>query len=92
MLDRINSEYFNLHQPIDKPTRTTAGSETLIDHIYVTTRENIVEVCSRVRVAVTTLAFVLHGLKKVSRFLTLDIKKCITDVLLSLIKMHFFLN
>ena len=39
---------FNLHQLIDIPTRTTANSETLIDHIYVTTKQNITEVCSPV--------------------------------------------
>ena len=38
-------ENFNLHQLIDKPTRITVSSETLIDHIYVTTKHSIVEVC-----------------------------------------------
>ena len=37
-----------LHQLIDKPTRITTNSETLIDHIYVTTKQNIAEVCSLV--------------------------------------------
>ena len=41
-------EHFNLHQPIDKPTRNTASSEILVDHIYVTTKQNIVEICSSV--------------------------------------------
>ena len=33
---------------IDRPTRITTNSETLIDHIYVTTKQNIAEVCSPV--------------------------------------------
>ena len=37
-------EKFNLHQLIHKPTRITTNSETLIDHIYVTTKQNIAEV------------------------------------------------
>ena len=41
-------EKFNLHQHIDKPTRITTNFETLIDHIYVTTKQNIAEVCSPV--------------------------------------------
>ena len=41
-------ENFNLHQLIDNPTRITTNSETLIDHIYVTTKQNIAEVCSPV--------------------------------------------
>ena len=41
-------EKFYLHQLIDKPTRITMNSETLIDHIYVTTKLNIAEVCSPV--------------------------------------------
>ena len=41
-------EHFNLHQLIDKPTRITTNSETLIDHIYATTKQNTAEVCSPV--------------------------------------------
>ena len=39
-------ESFGLFQLIDAPTRVTSSSETLIDHIYVSTKQNIVEVCS----------------------------------------------
>lgn len=35
----------NLHQLIDKPTRVTPTSKTLIDHIYVTDKQNIIEAC-----------------------------------------------
>ena len=42
--DRSYSMY-NLEQLIDCPTRVTATSETLIDHIYVNTKQNIHEVC-----------------------------------------------
>ena len=41
-------ENFNLHQLIDKPNRITTNSETLIDHIYATTKQNTAEVCSPV--------------------------------------------
>ena len=66
-------ENFNLHQLINKPTRITTTSETLIDHIYVTTKQNIAEVCSPVHrgtyfgniVVVTIYLVALHGLKKV---------------------------
>ena len=39
-------ENFGLYQLIDKPTRITASSETLIDHIYVSAKQNIAEICS----------------------------------------------
>ena len=35
----------NLHQLIHKPTRVTPTSKTLIDHIYVTDKQNIIEAC-----------------------------------------------
>jgi hypothetical protein len=35
-----------LEQLIDKPTRITNNSKTLIDHIYANTKQHIVEVCS----------------------------------------------
>ena len=38
-------ESFGLCQLIDTPTRVTSSSKTLIDHIYVSTRQNILEVC-----------------------------------------------
>ena len=37
---------FGLHQLIDTATRITDTSETLIDHIYTTSKENIVEISS----------------------------------------------
>ena len=55
---------FNLHQLIDKPVGITTNSETLIHHIYVTTKQNSAEVCSSVLVVVTTFLFVLHGLER----------------------------
>lgn len=42
--DRYYSIY-NLEQLIDCPTRVTASTKTLIDHIYVNTKQNIHEVC-----------------------------------------------
>jgi hypothetical protein len=38
-------ELCNLEQLITIPTRVTATSETLIDHVYVSNKNNIVEVC-----------------------------------------------
>ena len=38
----------NLHQLIDKPTQITTYSETLTDHNFVTTEQNIAEVSSPV--------------------------------------------
>ena len=38
----------NLHQLIDEPIGITTNSETLIHHIYVTTKQNIAQVCSPV--------------------------------------------
>ena len=57
-------ENFNLHQQICKPTRIITNSETLIDHIYVTTKvlPKYVSLCV---VVVTTYLFALHGLKRV---------------------------
>eukprot|EP00745_Piridium_sociabile_P024390 TRINITY_DN38622_c0_g1_i1.p1 TRINITY_DN38622_c0_g1~~TRINITY_DN38622_c0_g1_i1.p1 ORF type:complete len:158 (-),score=5.64 TRINITY_DN38622_c0_g1_i1:31-504(-) len=45
---RWNNTYamYGLEQIIDRPTRITVHSETLIDHIYVNTKVNIVERCS----------------------------------------------
>ena len=37
-------ELNDLHQVINKPTRITAHSETAIDHVYVTTPENIADI------------------------------------------------
>lgn len=39
-------ESFNLTQLIDKPTRITSTSATLIDHIYASSTNNIIELCS----------------------------------------------
>ena len=39
-------QMFNLHQLIDKATRITETSKTLIDHIYVLSKHNIIETCS----------------------------------------------
>jgi exonuclease III len=36
---------FNLHQLIKTPTRVTATSQTLIDHIYVSNKNNVIETC-----------------------------------------------
>ena len=52
-------ENFNLHQLIDKPTGITTNSETLIDHIYVTTKQNIAQVYSPE--CGCGCLFVLHG-------------------------------
>ena len=38
-------ELNNLHQMIQLPTRVTPTSKTLIDHIYVSNKSNIVETC-----------------------------------------------
>ena len=38
----------NLTQLVDRPTRIADNTSTLIDHIYVTSQNNIVEVCSPV--------------------------------------------
>eukprot|EP00745_Piridium_sociabile_P033008 TRINITY_DN5647_c0_g1_i9.p1 TRINITY_DN5647_c0_g1~~TRINITY_DN5647_c0_g1_i9.p1 ORF type:complete len:921 (+),score=13.12 TRINITY_DN5647_c0_g1_i9:226-2988(+) len=37
---------FGLFQLVDTPTRITSSSKTLIDHIYVSSKQNILEVCS----------------------------------------------
>ena len=37
-------ELNNLHQVTNKPTRITAHSETVIDHVYVTTPENVADI------------------------------------------------
>ena len=37
------TELHDLHQLIQEPTRITAHSATLIDHLYVTTPENVTE-------------------------------------------------
>ena len=36
---------YNLQQLIDRPTRVTAQTKTLIDHIYVNMKQNVSEVC-----------------------------------------------
>ena len=54
-----------LHQLMDKPTRITTNYETLIHHIYVTTKQNIAEVCSPLCACSDTYLFALHHLKKV---------------------------
>ena len=36
---------YNLEQLVDRPTRTTETSSTLIDHIYTNTKQNIIELC-----------------------------------------------
>ena len=41
-------ESYNLHQLIDRPTRETDNTGTLIDHIYVSSTRHIAEVCSPV--------------------------------------------
>lgn len=41
--DRI--QLCNLEQLVNTPTRVTANSETLIDHIYVSNKKHILEVC-----------------------------------------------
>ena len=38
-------EICNLEQLIKTPTRTTEGTETLIDHLYVSNKEHIIETC-----------------------------------------------
>lgn len=45
---RLIYEQYCLQQVIDIPTRITATSKTLLDHIYVTNKENIIEICSPV--------------------------------------------
>lgn len=90
MLDRINSEYFNLHQPIDKPTRTTAGSETLIDHIYVTTKHSIVEVCYPVCGCSEHFPVCITWFKKKKGVKVPKIGP--KEIQYSLIKIHFCLN
>ena len=45
---RLIYEQYCLQQVIDIPTRITATSKTLLDHIYVTNKENIIEMCSPV--------------------------------------------
>ena len=37
---------FNLTQIIDRPTRITPNSQTLIDHIYTTSTHTVIETCS----------------------------------------------
>ena len=50
-LSKPNTKWINnytihhLEQLIDRPTRITAHSKTLIDHIYVNTKQNITEIC-----------------------------------------------
>ena len=39
----INS--YNLHQLIQSPTRVTPNSQTIIDHIYVSNKNNVIETC-----------------------------------------------
>ena len=39
-------ESFNLSQVIDKPTRVSATTQTLIDHIYSSSTNTIIETCS----------------------------------------------
>ena len=34
----------DLHQLIDEPTRVTAHSETIIDHLYTTTPESVIDI------------------------------------------------
>ena len=58
-------ENFNLHQLTDNPTRITTNSETLIDHIYVTTKRILPKYVPQCVVVVTIYLFALHGLKKV---------------------------
>jgi hypothetical protein len=41
-------KFFGLLKLNNKPTRITKNSETLIDHIYKNSKENIVEICSPV--------------------------------------------
>ena len=49
ILDGMSSiKNVNLHQLIDKPTQITTYSETLTDHNFVTTEQNIAEVSSPV--------------------------------------------
>jgi hypothetical protein len=42
-IDKLSS--YGLTQIVDKPTRITASSKTLIDHIYVTNKQSIKEIC-----------------------------------------------
>ena len=37
--------YFNLYQLIESPTRITSSSQTIIDHIYVSNKNHILEAC-----------------------------------------------
>ena len=41
--DKMSS--YNFTQLVDKPTRITPTSKTLLDHIYTTEKRNIVEIC-----------------------------------------------
>jgi exonuclease III len=42
----IQYKTYNLEQVIDKPTRITEHSETIIDHIYANTKKHLKEICS----------------------------------------------
>ena len=67
-----------LEQLTDRPTRITDQTKTLIDHISVTSKQYITEVC--VRQVITTL-FVLPSITNVVNFPKLDTNKLITDTL-----------
>ena len=69
----------NLHQLIDKPTQITTYSETLIDHNYVTTEQNIAEVSSPVCGLEDIYTYIYI------KFLKPHIRKYSTDLLLLLL-------
>ena len=79
-----------LEQLIDRPTRITDQTKTLIDHIYVTSKQYIAEVC--VPDYGITTPFVLPGIIDVVNFPKSDTKKLITDVLVTSMNKIFSLT
>ena len=53
-------ELNDLQQVINKPTRITAHSETVIDHVYVTTPENVANILFPLSLSVISIAVSDH--------------------------------